>query len=111
MVANFGWGSGTGAGKRVQDMTELEFSVRQQKEAGMAHPQDRAPLDRWRADEILEPEQPLWGLPLIARVMGVSVDTARRYARDPAVPISQPEGTGQYFAYRSELQAWLKAKR
>jgi hypothetical protein len=76
----------------------------------MARQEERPPLDRWRADTLLEPERPLWGLPVIAKVLGVSVDTARRYARDPAVPISQPEGTGQYFAFRSELLAWLKAK-
>lgn len=68
------------------------------------------PLDRWRADAILEPEQPIWGLPHIARVLGVSVDTARRWAKGAEVPISQPPGTGQYFAFRSELTAWLRQR-
>lgn len=79
---------------------------------------DKPPLDRWRFDEAVDgtlyegvPRGKLWGLPQIARVLGVSVDTARKWARDPAVPIYQPEGTGQHFAFSSELLAWLKAKK
>ena len=71
---------------------------------------DNPPLDRWRADEVLEGDGKLWGLPHIAKVLGVSVDTARRWARDPAVPIYQPSGTSQHFAFRSELLAWLRSK-
>lgn len=71
---------------------------------------DNPPLDRWRADEVLEGDGKLWGLPMIAKVLGVSVDTARRWARDPAVPIFQPTGTSQHFAFRSELLAWLRGK-
>lgn len=110
VVANFGWGSGTGAGKRVQDMTELEIFVRQQKEAGMAHPQDRAPLDRWRADEILEPNRALWGLTEIAACLGVSVGTARRWAQNDAtgMPVSKPGG--RWFSERRALLAWRRHK-
>lgn len=74
---------------------------------------DKPPLDRWRLDQILEPEPRgrMWGLPQIAEVLGVSVDTARKWARDPAVPIYQPAGSGTHFAFRSELLAWLTTKK
>lgn len=68
------------------------------------------PLDRWRVDALLEPERKLWGLPQIASALGVSVDTARRWARMPGVPIYRPAGTGSYFAFRSELLAWLRTE-
>jgi hypothetical protein len=71
---------------------------------------DLPPFDKWRADEVLEGDGKLWGLPHIAKVLGVSVDTARRWARDPAVPIYQPAGTSQHFALKSELMAWLRGK-
>lgn len=71
---------------------------------------DRPPLDRWRADGILEPERKLWGLPLIAETLGVSVDTARTWAKLDGVPIYRPAGTGSYFAFRTELLAWLRTK-
>lgn len=72
---------------------------------------ENPPLDRWRADAVLagKPEM-LWGLPMIAAALGVSERTARKWARDPAVPIYQPEGTGQHFAFRSDLMAWLQGK-
>lgn len=72
---------------------------------------DMPPLDRWRADAVLEPDRKLWGLPQIAEVLGVSVDTARKWARDPAVPIYQPAGSGSHFAFRNELRAWLTCKK
>lgn len=73
---------------------------------------DRPPLDRWRVDEVLGAAKPemLWGLPAIAEALSVSVDTARRWSRDPEVPIYQPPGAGQHFAMRSELVAWLKRR-
>ncbi len=71
---------------------------------------DPPPLDRWRVDELLEPNRPLWGLPSIAKALGVSVDKARELARNPAVPITRPEGSGSYFAYLSELRAWLRGQ-
>ena len=42
---------------------------------------ERPPLDRWRADALLDPERKLWGLPLIAEALGVSIDTARTWAK------------------------------
>lgn len=72
--------------------------------------QDKPPLDRWRADAVLEPERKLWGLPQIAEVLGVSVDKARTLAKLPEVPISQPVGSSTYFAFRSELLAWLRGQ-
>lgn len=71
---------------------------------------DFPPLDRWRADEVLEGDIKLWGLPHIAKVLGVSVDKARDLAKVPGVPIYLPEGSGRYFAFKSELQAWLRTK-
>ncbi|EYD74085.1 hypothetical protein Rumeso_04338 [Rubellimicrobium mesophilum DSM 19309] len=50
----------------------------------------------------------LWGLRAIAQALGLSVDTTRRLARKPGVPIYQP--AGRYFAVRSELNAWLRSK-
>ena len=71
---------------------------------------DNPPLDRWRVDNLLEPERPIWGLPHIARILGVSRDTARRWAKDPEIPIHQPSGAGQHFAFHSELMTWLRSK-
>lgn len=68
------------------------------------------PLDRWRADGLLEPDRKLWGLPMIAEVLGVSVDKARELAKLAEVPIYRPLGSGSYFALRSELMAWLRGK-
>lgn len=70
----------------------------------------RPPLDRWRADAILTPDRPVWGLEAIGRVLGLSRDTVRRLAQDPRVPISKPEGAGSYFAWRSELITWLRTR-
>lgn len=71
---------------------------------------DNPPLDRWRLDAVLEPERKLWGLPAIAEALGVSVDKARDLAVRPDVPIYRPKGSGSYFAFRSELMAWLRGK-
>lgn len=68
-------------------------------------------LDRWRLDEVLEPNRPIWGLDNIAKILGLSRDTVRKLAKCPGVPIYQPEGAGNYFAFRSELFEWLKSKR
>lgn len=73
---------------------------------------DLPPLDRWRLDEVLgvvKPEK-LWGLPTIAEALGVSENTARKWARDASVPIYQPPGSGTHFAFRSELVAWQRKK-
>ncbi|QRZ15391.1 DNA-binding protein [Paracoccus methylovorus] len=71
---------------------------------------DMPPLDRWRVDAMLEPERKIWGLNQIAEVLGVSVNTARTWAQLPNVPIYKPSGSGSYFAFRSELLAWLRRK-
>lgn len=68
---------------------------------------DNPPLDRWRADEVLEPDRPLWGLPLIAQIAGVSIDTVRRWHKDTDAPISKPGG--RYFTTRRALMAWLRS--
>ena len=69
---------------------------------------DNPPLDRWRLDAVLEPNRKLWGLPAIAEVLGVGIDKARELAQIPEVPIYRPAGSGSYFAFRSELIAWLR---
>ncbi|WJS83553.1 DNA-binding protein [Paracoccus sp. TOH] len=71
---------------------------------------EQPPLDRWRVDAVLDPERKIWGLNQIAEVLGVSVNTARTWAQMPEVPIYKPAGSGSYFAFRSELLAWLRRK-
>jgi len=66
------------------------------------------PLDRFRADEILEPNQPIWGLGQIAARLGFSVDTVRDLAGRDDTPIYRP--SGKYFAWSGELDAWLRSK-
>ncbi|WP_081994700.1 AlpA family transcriptional regulator [Paracoccus sp. PAMC 22219] len=74
---------------------------------------DAPPIDRWRLDALLETpvKGKLWGLPSIAAFLGVSQDTARRWARHPEVPIYQPPGTRSYCAFQSELRSWQRSKR
>ena len=74
---------------------------------------DAPPLDRRRLDEILDAPPvrgKLWGLPSIAQCLGVSKATARRWAREPEVPIYQPPGTKTYCAFESELRQWQRSK-
>ncbi|WP_223850324.1 hypothetical protein [Paracoccus yeei] len=40
----------------------------------------------------------------------MSIDTARTWAKMDGVPIYWPAGTGSYFAFRTELLAWLRTK-
>ncbi|MFJ1293235.1 hypothetical protein [Paracoccus yeei] len=40
----------------------------------------------------------------------MSIDTARTWAKMDGVPIYRPAGTGSYFAFRTELLAWLRTK-
>ena len=54
-----------------------------------------------------KPEK-LWGRPAIAQALGVSVDMVVSLARHPGCPIYRP--AGKYFAYRSELERWLRTK-
>lgn len=79
-------------------------------ERKIAAQQARPPLDRWRADAVLEPNKALWGLTEIAACLGVSVDTARRWANDRAsgMPISKPGG--RWFAESVPLLAWRRQR-
>ncbi|MEQ8291870.1 MAG: DNA-binding protein [Marinovum algicola] len=67
-------------------------------------------LDPRRFDALVGGTEKLWGLACIARFLGVSESTVRRWAVDPDVPIYKPQGVGTYFALRSELCAWLRGK-
>lgn len=105
VALNFGPGLGTGVGGSAQDMAELEF-------LGMSSfdmkATDMPPLDRWRLDEVLEPDRHLWGLPEIARVAGVSIDTVRRWYHKTDAPISKPGG--RYYSTRVAIKNWLKSR-
>ncbi|MAZ27988.1 MAG: DNA-binding protein [Cytophagaceae bacterium] len=77
----------------------------------MAQPtktQARPQLDGASFDALFAGPAKLWGLEAIARAIGCSVDKTRRLARNPRVPIYRPEGSGSYFAFRHELEAWLR---
>ncbi|MFV0303408.1 MAG: DNA-binding protein [Paracoccus sp. (in: a-proteobacteria)] len=71
---------------------------------------DHPPLDKWRADAVLEPSRALWGMRAIAACLGVSADTARRWAADPVnnMPVSKP--MGRWFAERGALLAWRRSR-
>ena len=71
---------------------------------------DRAPLDRWRADEVLDQGRPLWGLTEISGCLGVSVDTARRWAKNPDFKLPVSRLGGRWYADRRELLAWRRSK-
>lgn len=66
------------------------------------------PLPPETLDRILvgKPER-LWGAPAIAQALGVSVATVYRFAAETDCPIYRPGG--RYFAYRSELENWLRS--
>lgn len=59
--------------------------------------------------DAIGPER-LWGAPSIARAIGCSPDYVRSLAARPGVPIYRPPGTDKFFAFRSELRAWLRTK-
>ncbi|TNC49308.1 helix-turn-helix domain-containing protein [Rubellimicrobium rubrum] len=67
------------------------------------------PLNAPRFDALTSGPDKLWGLDAIARALGLSVDTTRRLAARPDVPIYRPDGK-RYFATRAELNAWLRTK-
>ena len=52
----------------------------------------------------------VWGAPAIAKMLGVGIDKVYALALHPAAPIYRPEGSGSYFAFRHELEAWLRTK-
>lgn len=68
------------------------------------------PLDRHRADEILEPDADLWGLKMIGRCLGVSEDTARRWAVDSAIGLPVSRRGGRWFARKRALLVWLRGR-
>ena len=68
-------------------------------------------LNPTRFDAITGGQEKIWGLTNIARVLNVSTDKARRLSRLEDCPIYRPEPDGNFFAFRSELIAWLKTKR
>lgn len=70
---------------------------------------DKPPLDRWRFDAITGKPEKLWGAPAIAGALGLSVDKVRELSKQAEVPIYRPKGCG-YFAYRTELERWLRSK-
>lgn len=71
---------------------------------------DAPPLDRHRADEILEPDADLWGLKAIAACLGVSEKTASRWANDPAcgLPVGKP--MGRWHGRRNALLGWRRSR-
>lgn len=66
--------------------------------------------DRIRLDEYSLGTEKLWGLPAIAKFLGLSVHAVRDLAQQPDVPIFKPAGGNRYFAVRSELWRWLRTK-
>lgn len=72
---------------------------------------EKPPLDRWRADAVLEPNRPVWGLAAIAAILGVSDDSARRWVKDPACDVPIRKVGGRWFAERQALLAWRRAAR
>lgn len=69
---------------------------------------NRQEIDPERFDRIVGPKpEKLWGAPAIAQALGVSVGTVYRFASDTDCPITRPGG--KYFAYRSELENWLRS--
>ncbi|SDL72249.1 DNA-binding protein [Aliiruegeria lutimaris] len=65
------------------------------------------PITPKRFDALTTGPEKLWGLEAIAEALGVSVNKARRLAKLPSWPIYKPEGSGTWFAFRSELMAKL----
>jgi len=65
-------------------------------------------LDPLRFDTMIGLPSKLWGASEIAKALGCSVHTVYRLAEEPDTPVFKPGG--RYFAYRHELEAWLKKK-
>jgi excisionase family DNA binding protein len=63
-------------------------------------------FERIVSPNVGRPEK-LWGAPAIAAALGVSVATVYRFASETDCPITRPGG--RYFAYRSELENWLRS--
>lgn len=69
----------------------------------------KPPLDPWRFDAIANGPDKIWGLGAIARALGVSEQTVRRWTDNhEGFPVYRPGG--RWFAVRAELNAWLRCK-
>lgn len=69
----------------------------------------RHKIDPAKFDALLAGSERIWGKGAIALALGLSESTVKRLADRPDVPIYRPGG--RYFAYRSELVAWLHTKQ
>lgn len=87
-----------------------QVAARRVSGVGQAEEADRPALDRHRFDELLAGPEKIWGVKAIAKAIAVSESTVRRWAKEDVVPIYRPAGSNSYFAFRSELQAWLRCK-
>ena len=83
--------AGEGAGSRA-------WHARQGQEYGRDHDDGRGPAGYHSLEKLWDPRA-------IAPSLGPSVDTAKRLAEKPGVPLYRP--AGRYIALRSELNAWL----
>ena len=72
--------------------------------------EDFPPLDRYRADEILEPDADLWGLKSIAACLGVATETARRWAGDPTSGLPVNKLMGRWFGRKRAILAWQRTR-
>lgn len=73
-------------------------------------PSEYPALDRHRFDAMLSGPEKIWGVKAIAQAIAVSESSVRRWAKEDGVPIYRPAGSNSYFAFRSELQTWLRSK-
>ena len=61
-----------------------------------------------KIDDINIKREVIWGAPLIADFMGLSVDAVRDLAKDPESPVFKPGD--RYCAFRSEIVRWMRTK-
>ncbi len=67
-------------------------------------------LDPAAFDALTSTDRKLWGLAEISGVLGVSVDTVRRWVNDPKCSVPVAKRGGRWFAFRSGLVAWLHSR-
>lgn len=72
---------------------------------------DPPPIDRWRADAILEPDCRLIGAERIAHELGVSARTVKRWVRNPQIDIPVTKIGGRYSAFLADLRNWMRVRR
>ena len=90
-------------GRSVRWFTETE------EKGNLMSSNQQPQLNPVRFDTLTSTEK-IWGLTNIASALGVSTDKARRLSRLDDCPTYRPEPDGSFFAFRSELMAWLKTK-